>query len=262
MGEYPGAQWAGVSPNKAPREGKVQLFIVHHWAGGYGGNREAAARAQRDVFMRPNARRVSPNFQVNADGSVFEIVPPDRYRAWTSGLIDHKAVTCETQNISGEPHWGVSAESHEAIARLVAWAAQRYGFPIQRGQVGKGNRIVKPGVIGHREAPTAATACPGPSMDLDAIVARARALAGSTPTAAPATAGPPKAEEEDDMYTDDDRAQAAEDRRKIDAIYARIPTIDQLNRRMVTEIDEVRKVKTLAGQARDAVREVLRRIKG
>lgn len=61
--------------------------------------------------------------------------------------------------------------------------------------------------------------------------------------------------EEDDMFTD-------EDRRKIDAIYARVPTIDQLNRRMVTEIEEVRKTKTLAGHARDAAREVLRRIKG
>jgi len=178
MVEYPGAAWAGVSPNRSARAGTVKLFIVHHWAG------TGDAIAQRNVFMGANSRDVSPNYQVNADGSVFEIVPPDRFRAWTTGTIDHQAVTCETQNISGAPNWGISAASHEAIAQLVAWAAARYGFPIQRGAVVSGNVVTRPGVVGHRETPAGretSTACPGPSMDLDYIVARAAQIAAGIP---------------------------------------------------------------------------------
>lgn len=174
MAEYPGAAWAGVSPNRSIRQGKVKLFIVHHYAGTQGPD---AARAR---FMAPNDRSVSPNYQVNADGSVFEIVPPDRFRAWTTGAIDHQAVTCETQNTSGAPSWGISVASHEAIAHLIAWASKRYGFPIQRGAVADGNVVTRPGVVGHRETPAGrqtSTSCPGPSMDIDYLVRRAFEIA-------------------------------------------------------------------------------------
>ena len=177
MAEYPGAAWAGVSPNRSDRQGKVRLFIVHHYAGTQD---PASARAR---FTSSNDRSVSPNYQVNADGSVFEVVPPDRFRAWTTGTIDHQAVTCETQNTSGAPTWGISRESHEAIAHLIAWASQRYGFPIQRGQVAAGDVVTVPGVVGHRETPAgkaSGTACPGPSMDLDWLVNRAQQIAGGS----------------------------------------------------------------------------------
>lgn len=174
MGLYPGAARSGLSPNRTKRTGKVQLFIVHHYAG------TTAPDAAWRRFMAANDRKVSPNYQVNADGSVFEVVPPDDYRAWTTGSIDHQAVTCETQNTSGAPNWGISRESHEAIAHLIAWASARYGFPIQRGEVAAGNRVTRPGVVGHRETPAGrqtSTACPGPSMDLDWLVERARQIA-------------------------------------------------------------------------------------
>ena len=201
MAEYPGAVRAAVSPNRSARQGRVQLFIVHHYAGTQ--DPESAWRR----FNAPNDRSVSPNYQVNADGSVFEVVPPDRFRAWTTGTIDHQAVTCETQNTSGAPSWGISRESHEAIAHLIAWASRRYGFPIQRGRVADGNRVEVPGVVGHRETPAGrqtSTACPGPSMDLDWLVNRARQIAGGSPAGG---------SEEDDMFTDQDRA-------RLDATYA------------------------------------------
>ncbi|MFM9745097.1 N-acetylmuramoyl-L-alanine amidase, partial [Streptomyces brasiliscabiei] len=194
MAEYPGAARAGVSPNRSDRQGKVRLFIVHHYAG----TQDPESAWKR--FMSSNDRSVSPNYQVNADGSVFEIVPPDRFRAWTTGTIDHQAVTCETQNTSGAPTWGISRESHEAIAHLIAWAAQRYGFPIQRGQVDDGNVVEVPGVVGHRETPAGeatGTACPGPSMDLDWIVSRARQIASGSPAGA-------ETKEWDEMATKDE----------------------------------------------------------
>src|SRR5690606_22734024 len=132
---------------------KVQYFVVHHAAA------TSTVENLRNRFMAANDRNVSPNWLIGADGSISEIVPPDKFRAWTSGQFDYNAVTVETQNTSGNPNWGISEESHVAIAKLVAWASKRYGFPIDRKHV-----------IGHKEVPGAATACPGPSMDLDKIV--------------------------------------------------------------------------------------------
>lgn len=152
---YPAATWWNHSPNSSPRRDgdKVQYFVVHHAAD------TRPVEEQRDRFMKANDRNVSPNWLIGKDGSISEIVPPDKFRAWTSGEFDYNAVTVETQNTSGDPTWGISEESHIAIAKLVAWASKRYGFPIDRQHV-----------IGHREVPGAATACPGPSMDLEKIV--------------------------------------------------------------------------------------------
>lgn len=203
MSQYPNAARAGVSPNRSPRQGKVKLFIVHHYAGTQ--DPESAWRR----FMSANDRTVSPNYQVNADGSVFEVVPPDDFRAWTTGVIDHQAVTCETQNTSGAPTWGISRESHEAIAHLIAWASQRYGFPIQRGRVADGNVVTIPGVVGHRETPAGrqtSTACPGPSMNLDWLVERARQIASGSPAGGGSNPFEPK-KEWDEMATKEEIAE-------------------------------------------------------
>ncbi|MDR6868439.1 hypothetical protein J2Y69_003055 [Microbacterium resistens] len=173
MAEYPGAARAGLSPNRSRREGGISLFIVHHYASTQ--DPESAWRR----FNTENDRSVSPNYQVNADGTVFEVVPPRWWRAWTTGAIDHQAITCETQNTTRAPGWGISPESHEAIARLVAWAHTEHGIPLQRAEVADGNRVTRPGVIGHRDTPAgreSGTECPGPSMDIEWIIARARQI--------------------------------------------------------------------------------------
>lgn len=165
---YPGSVWWDHSSNSSPRRAgdKVQYFVIHHAA------TTSSVDSLRNRFMNANDRKVSPNWLIGSDGSVSEIVPPDKFRAWTSGSFDYNAVTVETQNTSGDPSWGISEASHIAIAKLVAWASKRYGFPIDRTHV-----------IGHRETPGAATICPGPSMNLDKIVSLAKEFAaeGETP---------------------------------------------------------------------------------
>ena len=196
MSQYPGAARAGVSPNRSPRLGKVRLFIVHHYAG------TTDPESAWNRFNSPNDRSVSPNYQVNADGSVYEVVPPDNFRAWTTGAIDQQAVTCETQNMTGAPSWGISGASREAIAHLIAWASKRYGFPIQRGRVADGNVVTVPGVVGHNETPAGrqtSTSCPGPSMNLDWIIQRAQQIAGGSPAGGNEEPAPAPEEEEDDM---------------------------------------------------------------
>lgn len=176
--QYPGAIWADVSPNKSVREGQVKLFIIHHIGSG-----TSTIEGDRSRFMRPNDRNVSPNWLVQRDGGVSEIVPPDDYRAWTTGAVDHQAVTVETQNISGEPAWNIADVSRESIAQLIAWAAHRYDFPVQRGAVSldsKGNNVVTvSGVVGHSDTPagkSTSTICPGPAMHVDEIIERAAAI--------------------------------------------------------------------------------------
>ena len=170
--------WLGKwSANRESRTGRVQYFVVHHAAD----TRAPEVQVQR--FMSPNDREVSPTWFIGADGTARKIVHPDD-RQWTTGrIIDQQAVTVETQNTTGAPAWGISVAAHEQIAQLVAWAAKRYGFPIDRDHV-----------LGHNEARAkldpsiGATACPGPSMDLDWIVKRAQEHAAGNPPPAP---GPP-----------------------------------------------------------------------
>ncbi len=163
---YPESVWWDHSSNSSPRRAgdKVQYFVIHHAA------TTSSVESLRQRFMTANDRKVSPNWLIGADGSVSEIVPPDGFRAWTSGQFDYNAVTVETQNTSLDPNWGISEASHIAIAKLVAWASKRYNFPIDRTHV-----------IGHRETPGAATICPGPSMNLDRIVELAKGFANEKP---------------------------------------------------------------------------------
>lgn len=159
--------WLGKwSANREKRTGHVGYFVIHHGAD------PRPVDVQISRFMSPNDRQVSPTWFIGADGIARKIVHPDD-RQWTTGkIIDQQAVTVETQNTSGAPEWGISKESMDAIAQLVAWASKRFGFPIDRAHV-----------LGHNEARTkldntiGATACPGPSMDLDYIVKKAQELA-------------------------------------------------------------------------------------
>lgn len=174
---YPRAQRWAHSSNSSKRTGKIQLCIFHHW----GSDPIPSAESTWERFNRPNDRAVSPNVQINADGSAWEVVPADDYRAWTTGAIDMQAVTAEIQDSTVGPKWGISEKSHEEAAQFLAWAAKRYNFPIQRGQVGPNNVVIKPGVIGHNETPagkSTGTLCPGPSLNFEWIINRAKQIAG------------------------------------------------------------------------------------
>lgn len=154
---YPGAVRGWNVPLASARtEGQiVDRFIVHH---------QASTNDDEEYFKTKNSRSSCPTWQVKANGDVVELIPPDM-RPSSTGSWNARSVAVETQNTSGDPDWGISDVSHEAIALLVVWSAKRFGFPIDRAHV-----------IGHRET-GAATACPGPSMNLDRIVARARDIA-------------------------------------------------------------------------------------
>ncbi|TFD80718.1 N-acetylmuramoyl-L-alanine amidase [Cryobacterium sp. Sr8] len=153
--------------NSSTRFGARPRYIVlHHMAStGFEGvlSLWSAARKQG-----------SAHYAISNAGQVVGVVPEER-RAWSlsSAAFDSKAIVFEIANQSMGGTWPVSAAAEEATARVVADICTRYGIPITRDRI-----------IGHREVFARfhagyATACPG-GLNLDGIVARAKALAAGT----------------------------------------------------------------------------------
>lgn len=152
----------------------INWFIIHH---------QASTNDDESYFKSDNSRTSCPTWQVKADGSIVEFIEPSK-RPSSSGAANGNSVAVETQNTTGAPNWGISAASHESIAQLVAWVSQQKsigGIPVNlvldRAHVFGDNEITaKTGL------PMRATACPGPSMDMDWIVTRAKDIvAEATP---------------------------------------------------------------------------------
>lgn len=132
-------------------------------------------------MMQPGGRDVSANGALGSDGHLVEVVPATS-RAFTSGVasFDRQCITVETCNTSLGPTWGISSASRERLARL-AVAMFRAGWL---------GGLTRQFILGHNEVPgTYATACPGPDMNLDWIVARANQIynAGGSGTAGDTT---------------------------------------------------------------------------
>lgn len=119
-------------------------------------------------LMQPGGREVSANGALGNDGHLVEVVPATQ-RAFTSGVAswDRQCITVESCNTSLSPTWGISAATRTRLAKL---AVGMYRLGLLGG-------LTRQFIIGHYEVPgTYATACPGPDMHLDAIVAEANAI--------------------------------------------------------------------------------------
>ena len=167
---YPNAIRGWQVPLSSDRDkgATIEWFIIHH---------QASTNDDEGYFKTPNSRASCPTWQVKANGSVVEFISPDK-RPSSSGLANGKSVAVETQNTSGSPNWGISQESHEAIAQLVAWVSKQTeinGVPVRlvldRAHVFGDSEITAKTGLSMR-----ATACPGPSMNMDWIVERAKEL--------------------------------------------------------------------------------------
>ena len=123
-------------------------------------------------LMMPGGRDVSANGAMANDGTLYEVVPATM-RAFTSASsYDRRSLTVEVCNTTLGPNWGISEASHRRLGQL---AAQMYAA----GLLGAVDRRF---IIGHNEVPGSyATACPGPSMNLDLVVQYAKEyLAGGS----------------------------------------------------------------------------------
>lgn len=124
-------------------------------------------------LMMPGGRTVSANGAMGNDGTLIEVVPLP-FRAFTSASsYDRRSLTVECCNTTLGPSWGISAATRTRLAQL---AADMFRIGLLGG-------LDRRFIIGHYEVPgTYATACPGPDMHLDAIVAEANAIYNGTTT--------------------------------------------------------------------------------
>lgn len=166
---YPGSAQGYAAPLTSERVAGdvIRRLIVHHCG---------ATSDQLSYFLAKNERGSAPTWYVRTDGTVLETIAPAKKPSSTS-TANTGSVAIETQNTTGAPAWGISDASHEAIARIAAWLSQQKsidGVPVEFV-------LDRAHLIGHNEAGANATACPGPSMDLDRIVKRARELVTIVP---------------------------------------------------------------------------------
>jgi lysozyme family protein len=176
---YPGAMrgWSVPLASDRAKGASIDWFIVHH---------QGSTNDDEGFFKTRNSRGSCPTWQVKTSGDVVEFIPP-QMKPSSSGEANGRSVAVETQNTTMAPDWGISDASHEAIAQLVAWVSQQHsigGVPVNlildRAHVFGDNEItLKTGI------PVRATACPGPSMDIDRIVARARQIVAAVPNPEP-----------------------------------------------------------------------------
>lgn len=177
---YPGASKAWTVPLSKDRdEGSViNRFIVHH---------TATTADQEAYFKQANDRASCPTWYVRTTGEVLEFIEPSK-RPSSTGSANTYSWAVETQNETGSPSWGITQASEDAIAEIIAWLHVTY-----HGKTMGGFKVDLPidreHVIGHNEAGVNATACPGPDMNLDYIVERARQLVVPEPEPEP-TPGP------------------------------------------------------------------------
>lgn len=153
-----------LTANRPAGGDKIRRIWIHHCA---------ATSDQVNYFLGWNERLSCPSLYVRTGGEAIEFVPPSQ-RPWSTGAADADALAIETQNTSGDPTWGISPESHETIAQYVAWVAQQKSIDGVPVEFVPSAATVK----GHRDAPGAATACPGPSMNIPWIISRALEIMG------------------------------------------------------------------------------------
>lgn len=180
------------SPQSSSRQGvKIDMVIVHHCA-------NTSAQGVVDMMTIPT-KQVSSNYVMTKNGPIG--VVREEMRAFTSGsssdggkgaAYDRRAITVETVNSTMGPRWEFDPRTIEHLARLIADVATRYGFPIDR------DHVVGHGELYSRYRASYPTACPGPSMDLDALVRKARAYQQEQQKPEPQNTD---TEDEDDMPT-------------------------------------------------------------
>lgn len=149
-----------------PRRYAVGYLQIHHAA--------TTSTTGARSLMDPGGRTVSSNGLLAPDGHLYEVVLLNR-RAYTSATtFDHYSLTVETVNTSGANTWGISEASRLRLAKLA----------VDMFRAGLLGSLTRAHIIGHNEVPgTYATACPGPDMLLDHIVALAQNIAAGTITA-------------------------------------------------------------------------------
>jgi N-acetyl-anhydromuramyl-L-alanine amidase AmpD len=129
-------------------------------------------------FQNP-AAQVSAHCCIEHDGTIYRCVD-DGDTAWQAGKWDVNLCSLGIEHAGYAEREDVTPEQYEASAQLVAYWAQTYGIPLQHAGGGtQGSWTGEPGVIYHYEVPPPNDhSCPGRTLDMERIIARAQEIIG------------------------------------------------------------------------------------
>jgi hypothetical protein len=153
---------------KIPTSGIISYLILH-WTG--------VTPDQLYYFSTKNGRDSCPSYYFRPSGKVFELIRPGVKPASTGSEWNWRSIAVEM--LMGESSPTITMEQKEAAAQL---AVEMYSRTVAGGGDGFWDGapidfvIDRAHVIGHNEALPGATQCPGPDMDADWIVARAKEI--------------------------------------------------------------------------------------
>lgn len=111
-----------LSPNcSKPRNHDIDRISIHCVAG------NCSVETIGNIFISPT-REASSNYGIGTDGRIGMYVE-EKNRSWctSSGANDHRAVTIEVANDSGEPDWHSSDKAVAALIKLCADICKRNG---------------------------------------------------------------------------------------------------------------------------------------
>lgn len=142
-----------------PRNHKIDTITIHHMAG------NLSVETCGKVFQNPK-KRGSSNYGIGTDGRIAVYVEEEN-RAWTSsnGVNDHRAITIEVANNTGDPYWTVSDKAMESLIKLVADICSRNKITKLIWSNSREDRVNHrngSNMTVHRDF--AATLCPGPYL--------------------------------------------------------------------------------------------------
>lgn len=178
---YPGAEagWdVPLGQSKRSADAVITTLFVHH---------ETAFTSQVPYFKTRNERGSCPTWEVNGK-IVTEMIHP-AMRPSATGEANTYSVAIETTNIAGEPDWKVSADSVESIIEIGRWLVEKSASsdPYLTAPDGTRVRVAitadRQHIKGHKEAPGAATRCPGEFLmsQMDYIVEQVRIRSAANP---------------------------------------------------------------------------------
>lgn len=117
---------------------KITHIVVHH-----------AATTNFDAMPGVWAtREASAHYGIGQNGDIRAYVDEDK-RAWHCGNGNSYSIGIECTNESMGPEWKVSDKTVDSLVNLIKEIESRYGKLI---------------IVGHKDVPGNATACPGPSL--------------------------------------------------------------------------------------------------
>jgi N-acetyl-anhydromuramyl-L-alanine amidase AmpD len=129
-------------------------------------------------FQNPQAQ-ASAHCCIEQDGTIYRSVD-DGDTAWHAGKWDVNLRSLGVEHAGYAEHDDVTPQQYEASAQLVAYWAQTYGIPLQHvGGGTQGSWTGEPGIVYHYEVPPPNNHyCPGQTLDMERVIARAQEIIG------------------------------------------------------------------------------------